>query len=125
MQAKSMMGLQAEKGNGKEEDDYLAFNMKFNEEEFEQLMQEAQNMGGILRGEQASPAGTWQCLASAAPIPAPCPCLYRFFCTLNKKARQQGIVVTILFQGRLVCMLLGAQMGGLPCKCSGWQNVKA
>ena len=54
MQAKAMMGLQSEKGKGREEDEYLASNMKFHEQEHNQLMQEAQNMTRVLSGEEVS-----------------------------------------------------------------------
>ena len=49
-----MMGLQSEKGKGREEDEYLAANMKFDEQEHNQLMQEAQNMTRVLSGEEVS-----------------------------------------------------------------------
>ncbi|CAK0785988.1 hypothetical protein CVIRNUC_009201 [Coccomyxa viridis] len=52
-EAKAMMGLQSEKGKGREEDEYLASNMKFHEQEHNQLMQEAQNMTRVLSGEEA------------------------------------------------------------------------
>ena len=48
------MGLQSEKGKGREEDEYLASNMKFNEQEHNKLMQEAQNMQRVLSGEEVS-----------------------------------------------------------------------
>ena len=49
-----MMGLQSEKGKGREEDEYLASYMKFHEQEHNQLMQEAQNMTRVLSGEEVS-----------------------------------------------------------------------
>ena len=52
VQAKAMMGLQSGKGKGREEDEYLASNMKFDEQEYNQLMQESQNMKRVLSGEE-------------------------------------------------------------------------
>lgn len=48
------MGEQDSRGRKKEENDYLASNMKFDEEQHEQLMLEAQNMEKVLKGEQVS-----------------------------------------------------------------------
>ena len=54
-----LMGTQASKGKRKgEEDDYMASNMKFDEQDFEQLMLEAQNMDKVLRGEKVSTFST-------------------------------------------------------------------
>ena len=45
------MGTQASKGKRKgEEDDYMTSNMKFDEQDFEQLMLEAENMDYVLPG---------------------------------------------------------------------------
>ena len=55
MQAKGLMGEQERQGKRKEENDYLASDMKFNEQEHEQLMLEAQNMEKVLKGERVSP----------------------------------------------------------------------
>ncbi|CAL5228475.1 g11617 [Coccomyxa viridis] len=53
--AKGLLGEQDSQGKRGEENDYLASNMKFDEQEHEQLMLEAQNMDKVLRGEQAVP----------------------------------------------------------------------
>jgi len=59
IQAMGLMGTQASKGKRKgEEDDYMASNMKFDEQDFEQLMLEAQNMDKVLRGEKVSTFST-------------------------------------------------------------------
>lgn len=55
VQAKGLLGEQDSQGKRGEENDYLASNMKFDEQEHEQLMLEAQNMDKVLRGEQVSP----------------------------------------------------------------------
>ena len=54
VQAKGLMGTQSSQRARKEADDYLASNMKFDEQEYEQLMLEAQNMNKVLSGEQVS-----------------------------------------------------------------------
>ena len=55
VQAKGLLGEQDSQGTKKEENDYLASNMKFDEQEHEQLMLEAQNMDKVLSGEQVCP----------------------------------------------------------------------
>ena len=50
------MGIQ-DRVRAKEADDYQASNMKFDEQEHEQLMGEATNMDRVLKGEQVSTTG--------------------------------------------------------------------
>ena len=58
MQAKGLLGEQDSQGKRGEENDYLASNMKFDEQEHDKLMLEAQNMDKVLSGEQVGPSSS-------------------------------------------------------------------